>query len=92
MRFSFLLYEFTEERGLFELPRGESLGVWLEWIVGLPTRIVFTITIPDCRTRRFRRFYPITFIMCIVYIALLSYVVSWLMTVIGKFISINYSL
>ncbi|CAG7732957.1 unnamed protein product [Allacma fusca] len=73
----------TENYGVFSFPSGEGCWTITEWVLGWPARIIFTLTIPDCRKARFRKFYPLTFIMCIVYIAFLSYVVSWLMTVIG---------
>ncbi|CAG7834338.1 unnamed protein product [Allacma fusca] len=76
--------EEDEKYGVFSFPRGEGCWTIIEWVLGWPARILFTLTIPDCRKGRFRKFYPLTFIMCIVYIALLSYVVSWLMTIIAK--------
>lgn len=52
----------------------------LQWPVG----VLLCLTIPDCRKPRLRKFYPITFIMCVVWIAISSYFVSWMVTVIGK--------
>lgn len=51
----------------------------LQWPVG----VLLCLTIPDCRKPRLRKFYPITFIMCVVWIAISSYFVSWMVTVIG---------
>ena len=78
------LLVFTESYEVFHLPLGEGCWTWIEWLVGWPARFVLTVTIPDCRREKMRKFYPLTFIMCIVYIALTTYVVSWMMTVIGK--------
>jgi len=75
--------EEKREWGLLSLPFGQGPVVWLEWILGWPARFFLSVTIPDCREHRFRKWYPITFLMCIVWIAGLSYIVSWMMTVIG---------
>jgi Ca2+/Na+ antiporter len=75
--------EEEEKYGVFHFPRGEGCVTITEWMLGWPARFIFTLTVPDCRKAHLRKFYPLTFIMCIVYIALLSYVVSWMMTVIG---------
>lgn len=73
------------ESGLCDLPHGEGLKAWVEFIVCFPCRVIFTVTIPDCRQDRWRQWYPLTFAMCIVWIGTLSYIVNWMMTVIGNF-------
>lgn len=54
------------------------------WIAILPIHVVFLCTIPDCSRKRFRSWFPLTFIMCIVWIGSLSYVVAWMITIIGE--------
>ncbi|ODM96875.1 Sodium/potassium/calcium exchanger 4 [Orchesella cincta] len=76
------------EWSLIRLPYEDGFIVCLQWIVSWPARFVLGFTVPDCREEKQRRLFPITFLMCIVWIALLSYVVSWLMTVIGHTLSI----
>ena len=49
-----------------------------------PIKFLLSITVPDCRKENLRRFYPITFIMCIIWIGISSYLNSWMMTIIGK--------
>lgn len=60
-------------------------GLWrrLVWGVTWPIHLVFLVTIPDCEKPKFRRLFPLTFFMCIVWIGSLSYVVAWLITIIG---------
>lgn len=54
------------------------------WIVTWPIHLVFLFTIPDCTQPRFRKWFPVTFMMCIVWIGSLSYVVAWMITIIGN--------
>ncbi|CAL8113417.1 unnamed protein product [Orchesella dallaii] len=69
--------------GLFQFPTGQGCRGWAEWIIGWPIKLFFVITIPDCREQRWSKWYPVTFTMCIVWIGTLSYVVNWMMTIIG---------
>lgn len=56
----------------------------LWWILTWPINLVLLITIPDCRRESLRTWYPFTFVMCIVWIASMSYIVAWDITIIGK--------
>ncbi|XP_023715513.1 sodium/potassium/calcium exchanger 4 isoform X2 [Cryptotermes secundus] len=49
-----------------------------------PISLLVFISIPDCRKNHFRHLYPLTFIMCIVWIATASYLNAWMMTIIGN--------
>ncbi|KAI8430891.1 hypothetical protein MSG28_001017 [Choristoneura fumiferana] len=53
----------------------------LLWILTWPISLVLWMTVPDCRRRR--ALYPLTFIMCIVWIGGVSYLVAWIITIIG---------
>ncbi|KAE8740448.1 hypothetical protein FOCC_FOCC014042 [Frankliniella occidentalis] len=68
---------------LFSCPDG---GWWrrVVWVVTWPIHLVFLFTIPDCEKPKFKRLFPLTFFMCIVWIGSLSYVVAWLITIIGE--------
>lgn len=59
--------------------RGCVSRVW--WLVSLPASLVLRITVPDCR--RWPRLFPLTFLMAVVWIGLLSYMCAWMVTVIG---------
>lgn len=54
------------------------------WVATWPINACLLITIPDCRRPSLRNWYPLTFAMCIVWIAVMSYVVGWDITIIGK--------
>ncbi|CAG0915748.1 unnamed protein product [Notodromas monacha] len=48
-----------------------------------PVRIAFKYTIPDCSSEEWKRWYIVTFLMSITWIALISYVMVWMLAVIG---------
>ncbi|XP_043506816.1 sodium/potassium/calcium exchanger 4-like isoform X1 [Frieseomelitta varia] len=55
--------------------------IW--WLLTWPINFALLITIPDCRRDTLKSWYPLTFIMCIIWIATTSYIVGWVITVIG---------
>ncbi|XP_055698632.1 sodium/potassium/calcium exchanger 4-like [Phlebotomus papatasi] len=65
---------------LWNMPKS-SVGRRIWWLYTWPIRFVLTFTVPS--PKRMRRFYPLTFIMCIVWIAINSYMIFWMLTVIG---------
>ncbi|CAG7716382.1 unnamed protein product [Allacma fusca] len=76
------------EVGLFDLPKSKSWFKWLEFVLGWPVRCILHLTIPDCRMTRYCHWYPLTFAMCIVYMGVFSYLITWMMTVIGDALGI----
>lgn len=54
-------------------------GFILRW----PITTVLWLTIPDCR--KYPKLKALTFIMCILWIGMTSYLVAFLITVVGKF-------
>ncbi|CAF4376771.1 unnamed protein product [Rotaria sp. Silwood2] len=56
---------------------------FIKWIFLLPIRILFYYTIPDCRNPRFLKWYPLTFVMTIVWLCILTYLMVWMVTIIG---------
>lgn len=66
----------------FVLPRGNllmKLWFYFTW----PLRISLFVTVPDTRYKRFRSWYLLTFFICTMWIVVSSYMVSWMMTVVG---------
>lgn len=43
----------------------------------------FYFTIPDVRKAKCRRWYPLSFIVCIIWIAVTSYILVWMVTLVG---------
>lgn len=51
-------------------------------ILRWPITLILWCSIPDCR--RYKKFYVLTFINCVIWILLLSYLIASLITVVGK--------
>ncbi|CAL1687979.1 unnamed protein product [Lasius platythorax] len=62
-------------------PNSTCEKMW--WIITWPINLVLLITIPDCRRSKLRSCYPFTFLMCVMWIATTSYIIGWVITVIG---------
>ncbi|XP_028033000.1 sodium/potassium/calcium exchanger 4 [Bombyx mandarina] len=71
------------ENSLWKWPSNKSCLAKITKIVTWPIHLVFLFTIPDCEKPRFKNWFPLTFIMCIVWIGSLSYIVAWMITIIG---------
>lgn len=69
------------QKGLWIAPRNDKTRlVW--WIYTWPIKLLLTCTIPNPKT--FRKLYPLTFFMCIMWIGLNAYMIVWMITVMGK--------
>lgn len=53
------------------------------FIIGLPVILLFWITIPDASQRKWQKWFPLTFLMCVIYMGSFSYLLVYLVTVIG---------
>lgn len=83
--------ESIESEYEYELLVWPARGGWIRktaWILTWPIHLVFMCTIPDCEKPRFKNWFPITFLMCIIWIGSLSYVVAWMITIIGDTLKI----
>ena len=68
---------------VFEPPT--STFYYIAWLLGLPVIITLYYTVPDCRKAgMWRRCYPVTFVMSAVWLAGLSYVLYWMIVIIGE--------
>ncbi|XP_015435279.1 PREDICTED: sodium/potassium/calcium exchanger 4-like [Dufourea novaeangliae] len=73
---------------LFLWPKERTTATKCWFLFTWPLKFLLFVTIPDARRERFRNWYPLTFVMCVVWIAISSYLVSWMVTVIGDTIGI----
>ncbi|XP_017062886.1 sodium/potassium/calcium exchanger 4 isoform X2 [Drosophila eugracilis] len=82
--------EDSEEEGysLLTYPKGKSCFAQFTWLIIWPIHLLFRIAIPDCKKAKNNKIFPLTFIMCIVWIGSLSYVVAWMITIIGDTLKI----
>lgn len=71
-----------EEEWVLQWPE----GCWarIRYIVCLPMTVAFFLTVPDCRRLRWKKCLILTFIMSCVWISLLSYIMVWMIAIIGK--------
>ena len=53
------------------------------WLMALPVTCLFYATIPDCRKEKWEKWYLVSFFMSVVWIALLSYILVWMVEIIG---------
>ncbi|KAK9869627.1 hypothetical protein WA026_003373 [Henosepilachna vigintioctopunctata] len=66
---------------LFNFPREAKFCRKCFWIYIMPIKLVLRFVIPD--PKKHPKLFPITFIMCIIFIGLNSYLVSWMITLTG---------
>ncbi|XP_050306855.1 sodium/potassium/calcium exchanger 3 isoform X2 [Anthonomus grandis grandis] len=71
------------ELPFWKWPAGKGKFSQMTWIVTWPIRLIFFLTIPDCEKPKLKKWFPITFLMCIIWIGSLSYIVAWMITIIG---------
>ncbi|XP_021187582.3 sodium/potassium/calcium exchanger 4 [Helicoverpa armigera] len=71
---------------------GEKESFWKKvfWVFSWPINLVLWLTIPDCRRRP--ALYPVTFIMCVTWIGGVSYLVAWMITVLGDTLNVPDSI
>lgn len=55
----------------------------IKWGITLPLCAILYYTIPDCRVKRWEKYFMVTFSLSIVWIAAFSYVMVWMVAVIG---------
>ncbi|XP_060606949.1 probable sodium/potassium/calcium exchanger CG1090 [Ruditapes philippinarum] len=75
--------ESTQEKTEHVLSIPETWWKKAIWGVSLPLKLLFYITIPDCRYTRWRSCFIVTFIMSLVWLSFLSYLMVWMITIIG---------
>lgn len=68
---------------LFRYPKHKAIWQQIIWIIIWPMEFIFVLTIPNCEQKRFKNLFPLTFLMCIVWIGSLSYLVAWMITIVG---------
>jgi hypothetical protein len=61
-------------------------GLWAQvsWGITVPIHALCRATMPDCKKERWRHWYPFTFLMSMIWISFYSYIMVWMITVIGE--------
>ncbi|PVD30430.1 hypothetical protein C0Q70_09696 [Pomacea canaliculata] len=68
--------------GTFCLLAGWPFVVLL-WVLGLPLSALMFLTVPDCRRPSCRKFFWLTFLLSLVWLSLYSFIMVWMITVVG---------
>lgn len=82
--FMIILTVSENKAGLCDWPSNGSCCNKLWWVLIRPIAILLAATIPSCHSEFCKRFYMVTFFMCVVWIGVTSYMVSWMITIIGR--------
>ncbi|XP_061038804.1 sodium/potassium/calcium exchanger 4 isoform X2 [Eubalaena glacialis] len=65
----------------FSMP--EARGDKAKWVLTWPLIFLLCITIPNCSKPRWEKFFMLTFVIATLWIAVFSYLMVWLVTIIG---------
>jgi len=68
---------------------GEGLLSKIMWFLSLPLMVPMWITIPDPQDENRKKFFPIAFVMSILWIAAFSYFMVWWATLVGEALGIS---
>ncbi|XP_051726385.1 sodium/potassium/calcium exchanger 5 [Ctenopharyngodon idella] len=75
-----------EQKSVFTMPEHDLKRIL--WVLSLPAIVLLFLTIPDCRRRFWKKWYMITFLMSAVWISGFTYVLVWMVTVVGETLGI----
>ncbi|XP_069017826.1 sodium/potassium/calcium exchanger 4 isoform X1 [Embiotoca jacksoni] len=65
----------------FHVPRG--IGSKLKWLLSWPLLLLLFLTVPNCAKPRWEKYFMGTFILSTVWIAVFSYFMVWMVTIVG---------
>ncbi|GFX18052.1 hypothetical protein TNCV_1577311 [Trichonephila clavipes] len=83
----------TAESNWRNLPtREEGLCRLIKWIIQAPLLVVLHYTIPDCRKDKWKKFFLLTFFTSILWTAFFSYIMVWMVTLVGYTLGIPDSI
>lgn len=71
-----------------EKPTDGSKWTLFTWGLVYPIHFMCRATMPDCRQEKFRNWYPFTFCVSMVWISFYSYIMVWMITIIGSTLGI----
>lgn len=73
-----------DEVSPLEMPPNATQLEKLRWGALVPIHYMCRLTMPDCRKEQYRRWYPFTFVVSMIWISFYSYIMVWMITVIGE--------
>lgn len=75
-----------EHKSVFAVPENDLKRIL--WVLSLPIIVLLYLTIPDCRRRFWKQWFMVTFTMSAVWISAFTYVLVWMVTVVGETLGI----
>ncbi|MBN3291343.1 NCKX5 protein, partial [Polypterus senegalus] len=72
----------NDHPSVFTMPDADLKRVL--WVLSLPIVTLLFLTVPDCRRRFWKRWFVVTFFMSAVWISAFTYVLVWMVTVVGE--------
>ncbi|XP_060779069.1 sodium/potassium/calcium exchanger 5 [Neoarius graeffei] len=75
-----------EPHSVFRMPDSDVQRIF--WVLSVPVLVLLYFTVPDCRKRFWKKFYMLTFFMAAVWIAAFTYVLVWMVTIVGETLEI----
>lgn len=74
----------AEHKSVFAVPESDLKRIL--WVLSLPIITLLFLTIPDCRRRFWKGWFMITFFMSAVWISAFTYILVWMVTIVGEII------
>ncbi|KAK7582517.1 hypothetical protein V9T40_013962 [Parthenolecanium corni] len=71
-----------------EMPANADKFNLYRWYAVYPIHYMNQLTMPDCKKEQYRKLYPLTFLISMVWISFYSYIMVWMITVIGNTLNI----
>ncbi|XP_013877713.1 sodium/potassium/calcium exchanger 4 isoform X2 [Austrofundulus limnaeus] len=65
----------------FHIPSG--IGTKVKWLISWPLLLLLFFTVPNCAKPRWEKFFMLSFLLSTVWIAVFSYLMVWMVTIIG---------
>ncbi|CAH1404674.1 unnamed protein product [Nezara viridula] len=69
-------------------PETQDQMILLQWRLCYPIHYTAQATMPDCKSEKYHNWYPFTFLISMVWISFYSYIMVWMITIIGSTLGI----
>ncbi|KAM6980267.1 sodium/potassium/calcium exchanger 5 [Aplochiton taeniatus] len=74
------------QKSVFAMPENDLKRIF--WVLSLPVITLLFLTIPDSRRRFWKKWFMVTFLMSAVWISAFTYLLVWMVTVVGETLGI----
>uniref|UniRef100_A0AAG5CQQ7 Sodium/calcium exchanger membrane region domain-containing protein n=1 Tax=Anopheles atroparvus TaxID=41427 RepID=A0AAG5CQQ7_ANOAO len=71
-----------------EKPVDGGMLAQVSWAIVYPIHYTARLTMPDCKTEKYKNWYPFTFLISMIWISFYSYFMVWMITIIGSTLGI----